>query len=188
MSLETAMTIQEFWEVPERPGVRLELINGTIVEYLPFTVREGLINRHVLSALYPFVRDRRLGFVCGNGPGFVLGENPASVRVPDTSFIARDRIPTTGIPDGFWPEAPDLAVEIVSPNDRAENVHAKVGEYLAAGTRAVWVFWPSTRTVTVHHASGRVQDLGPDRHLDGGDVLPGFTVQVGDLFAVDLGT
>lgn len=187
MSVENAMTIQEFWDVPEKPGVRMELINGTIVEYLPFTVREGLINGHVLSALYQFVRDRRLGFVCGNGPGFVLREDPGSVRVPDASFVARDSIPTTGIPDGFWPDAPDLAVEIVSPNDRAEKVHAKVGEYLAAGTWVVWVLWPSTQSVTVHHSGGRMEELGPDRDLVGGEVLPGFSVRVFDLFDVELG-
>jgi Uma2 family endonuclease len=81
--------------------------------------------------------------------------------------------------------APDLAVEVVSPNDRANDVQEKVGEYLAAGTRLVWVLWPRSRSVSVHAGRGVTHELGPDEELDGGEVLPGFRVRVANLFEVD---
>ncbi len=79
---------------------------------------------------------------------------------------------------------PDLAVEIVSPNDRADDINDKVHEYLEAGARLVWVFWPRRRAVMVHEPDQPIHELGPDDFLDGGDVLPGFRVRVADLFAV----
>jgi Uma2 family endonuclease len=89
------------------------------------------------------------------------------------------------MPEGFWPLAPDLAIEVVSPNDRADEVHSKVHEYLEAGTRLVWVLWPRRRSVTVHDADGLVRELDPEQYLDGDDTLPGFSVRVADLFAVE---
>jgi Uma2 family endonuclease len=187
MSVKQMMTIEDLREMPEKPGVRYELADGELIEVSTASVFHMLVTILTFDLLRDFAREQGLGSVYPDGIGYVLSSDPPRMRVPDVSFVSRDRIPTTGIPDGFWPEAPDLAVEIVSPNDRAESVHAKVGEYLAAGTRTVWVLWPSTRSATVHHAGGRVQELGPDRNLDGGDVLPGFSVRVGDLFDVKLG-
>ncbi len=85
----------------------------------------------------------------------------------------------------FCPVPPDLAVEIVSPNDRFSDVQAKVREYLAAGTRLVWVVWPEGRSVIVHGADG-VVELGPEDVLSGADVLPGFEVRVGQLFEQEI--
>ena len=107
------------------------------------------------------------------------------MRVPDASFVARERIPAGGVPVGFWPFAPDLAVEILSPNDRPDEVYAKIGEYPAAGTHAVWVMWPERRALTAHRPDGVTIELGPDDEVDGGKVLPGFRVRVGELFDID---
>ena len=106
------------------------------------------------------------------------------MRIPDTSFVARERVPASGIPESFWTFAPDLAVEIVSPTDRAEELRGKVREYLAAGARLVWVAWPRLQLVTVHEAGGGYRELGPDDDLDGGDLLPGFRVRVAELLQV----
>jgi Uma2 family endonuclease len=105
------------------------------------------------------------------------------VRIPDVSFIAQARLPDGSVPEGFIPGAPDLAVEIVSPGDRAEEVYGKVREYLDAGARLVWVVWPRHRAVTAYPPDGQSRELREDDELDGGAVLPGFRVRVGDLFA-----
>lgn len=73
---------------------------------------------------------------------------------------------------------------VVSPHDRAQDVHAKAQGYLEAGTRQVWVLWPRERSMTVYDADGGPRELGPEARLDGGDVLPGFSVRVGNLFEV----
>ncbi len=87
--------------------------------------------------------------------------------------------------EGCWEGPPTLAVEVVSPDDLASDVHAKVQHYLEAGTLQVWVLWPQQRSLTVFDPNGSARGIGPDAHLDGGDVLPGFSVLVGELFDVD---
>ncbi len=101
--------------------------------------------------------------------------------MPDVSFIAGDRLPAEGL-QGFVPFAPDLAVEIVSSVDRAEELYGKVREYLAAGTRLVWVFWPKYRAVSVYEPGGVTRELGPDDELDSTALLPSFRVGVTALF------
>jgi Uma2 family endonuclease len=101
-------------------------------------------------------------------PGYVLRRDPDTLRIPDASFVSWDRVPEGGVPDGYWPGAPDLAVEIVSPNGRADDVHDKVREYLEAGTKAVRVLWPKHRSVTAYaRPDATVQDLGPEDELNG---------------------
>ena len=185
MSVKQLMTIEDLWELPEKPGVRYELADGELIEVPGTSFIHGLIATLVLDLLRDFVRKQRLGLVVGDGVGYILSGEPPRLRIPDVSFVSRRRIPADGIPEGFWPGAPDLAVKIVSPNDRAENVHAKVGEYLDAGSRLVWVLWPRDRAVTAYQPGGRGQELGPESELAGEDVLPGFRVRVADLFDID---
>jgi Uncharacterized protein conserved in cyanobacteria len=108
---------------------------------------------------------------------------PDTVRAPDVSFVAKARIPATGVPKTYWPFAPDLAVEIVSPWDRFADVQTKVAEYLEAGTRLVWVWNPPTRTVFVYRSLRDVQVLGEEDELSGEDVVPGFRCPVKRVFA-----
>lgn len=114
--------------------------------------------------------------------GFRLRRHPDTVRAPDAAFIAQDRLPAGRRHRGYFEGAPDLTVEVVSPEDRPAEVRAKVREWLEAGARLVWVLWPETRTVSVYPAHGDARDLGEADSLDGGDVLPGFSCRVGDLF------
>lgn len=85
--------------------------------------------------------------------------------------------------EGFVPFAPDLAVEIVSPNDRAYEIYDKVRQYLEGGTRLVWVVWPRHRSLTVFTSDGTVGELREGDKLDGGDMIPGFGVQVAEIFS-----
>lgn len=178
------LTAEQLWEQPDEAGKRFELIHGELVEVPGAGAVHGLIVGVIYRLLATFADDRGLGYAFGDGVGYILAREPDLVRVPDASFVRRERVPVEGIPDGFWPLAPDLAVEVVSPHDRAEDLQTKVREYLDAGTRLVWVVWPSTEAVTVHQPSDVPREFHSEDTLDGGTVLPGLTVRVGALFEI----
>jgi Uma2 family endonuclease len=113
--------------------------------------------------------------------GYVLASEPDTVRAPDASFVSTERISGAARRGPYVVGAPDLAVEVVSPGD-TRQVAEKVGEYLAAGARAVWVIDPRRRTVTTHLPGGDPVRLGPGETLDGGDYLPGFRLPVSEVF------
>lgn len=185
MSVKQAVTAEQLWEMPETPGVRYELVDGEVVEVPGANPLHGLIVELVLRLIGVRVREVDLGLVFGDGTAWLLRRRPDVVRIPDVSFISWGRVPEGGVPEeGYWPLAPDLAVEVVSPNDRADDVHDKVREYLDAGTRMVLVLWPKHRSLSVHEPGLVARELGPEDELDGGDVLPGVRVRVGELFAI----
>ncbi len=184
MEVKQLVTAEELWALPERPGVRYELVEGELIEVPGAGLLHNLIVGLFYRLLDDFARGRDLGLVFTDGTAYVLRRNPDVVRIPDVSFVSWGRLPATGVPEGFGPFAPDLAVEVVSPNDRAEDVHDKAREYLAAGTRLVWVLWTKRQSVTAHTPDGVAREFGPDDELDGGEVLPGFRARVAELFAV----
>ena len=159
-----------------------ELIDGELVEMSPSGRRASRVGVAFARILGNHVVPRGLGEVFGADGGFVLFPGRELLRVPDASFVRADRL-VGQTDDGFLRLAPDLTVEVVSPTDRPGEVAAKVAEYLAAGVRLVWVAEPPTRTVTVHALGLAPRTLGEADELDGGDVLPGFRVNVADLFA-----
>jgi Uma2 family endonuclease len=114
--------------------------------------------------------------------GFWLATDPDTVREPDVAFVRAGRMPSTGIPDGFWPGPPDLAIEIRSPGDRQAMIRDKVRDYLARGVVLVWVVDPKGKTVTVHRAESPTVTLGMDDEIDASEVVPGFTYAVGRFF------
>ena len=181
MSVKLLLTAEDFLTMPEVPGKRFELVDGELVEMPGTGLLHNALLGHVFVLLRSYVRAHDLGMVGVDGLGIVLRRDPDIVRVPDVSFVARDRLPKGALSESFLPFAPDLAVEIVSPSDRAAEVHAKVREYLDAGSRVVWVMWSPTRSVSVHRAGLPTVELGPDDELDGGDVLPGFRVRVREI-------
>lgn len=183
MTVKQRLTAEQLWALPEVPGTRYELVAGALVEMPGAGGIHGLLVKVLLRLLDAFVLSRELGEVFADGVGYVIARDPDVVRIPDVSFIARARLPAGGVPEGFIPGAPDLAVEVVSPGDRAEEVHGKLREYLDAGARLVWVVWPRHRAVTVYTPDGRARELRAGEALDGGAVLPGFRAPVADLFA-----
>ena len=134
----------------------------------------NLIVDVICDALKAYARPQRRGVVFSDGAGFLLRRNPDTVRGPDAAYIVRERIPPGPQFPSVIPIIPDLAVEIVSANDRASELRNKAEEYLAAGVRLVWVFWPEMRTVTVYTLDSEPRTLTADDTLDGGDVLPGL--------------
>jgi Uma2 family endonuclease len=120
------------------------------------------------------------GWVTSNDTGVILERAPDTVRGPDVAFWSITRQPT--IPEGYFEIPPDLAVEVLSPDDRRKDVRAKIKEYLFYGVKLVWLVDPETRIVTVYRESPRGVELDEDDLLDCGEILPGFTCKVSDLF------
>ena len=177
---KTRLTSEEFARLPETVG-KQELVRGEVVEMPPAGEEHGDLQFGLGSRMRLHAERHNLGLVLGE-TGFTLRTDPDTVRAPDIAFIAAARLSPGGLRPGYVPGAPDLAVEVVSPNDTAAEVDEKVQEYLAAGARRVWVVKPRIRGVTVHYPDGSARTLRGDDVLPGEDVMPGFEVRVGDLF------
>ena len=179
--LEKLYTFEEFWDIaqlPENEDKRLELEDGVIVEMPSSSPTNTVTAMRIGHFLNAFVIPRDLGWVTGADGGFKLGTRQS--RQPDVGFISKVRVPE--LPKRFL-LAPDLAIEIVSPN---EDIYKKALEYLRAGTRIVWAVYSEDKTVHVMRLDedGGIKSLpfGIEATVDGGDVLPGFTLAVRDIF------
>ena len=179
-ALRSPVTAEELFELPDDGG-RSELVKGEIVRMNPTGGTHSAVAIRIGRLLDEYVEAHDLG-VCGAETGFILQRNPDIVRAPDVAFVATSRIPATGVPGTYWPFAPDLAVEVVSPSDRLADVHVKIAEYFAAGTRLVWLVEPAARVVRSYRSPHDIEVIGDDGDLSGGDVLPGFRSAVRRLF------
>ena len=174
----------------EVPGKRLELVRGQLLVHERAGVRHGDIGTRLAHRLLCHLERERdagvvsqlRGTVLGPDTGFVLARAPDTVRAPDVAFVLAGRLPDP-LPDGFGDLAPDLVVEVRSPNDRPRPLLAKVGEYLAAGTQLVWVIDPAHISVTIYRADGTVAAVGVNETVSGESLIPGFSVSVCDLFS-----
>jgi Uma2 family endonuclease len=174
------MTAEELFELPD-DGRKYELVRGELVEMTPPGGWHGQKTLQIGARLLVHVEPRDLGRVYAEA-GFILARDPDIVRAPDVAFVRADRVPSARDELGYVPVAPDLAIEIVSPNDRASDVLDKVLEYLEHGVRLVWVVDRKRRTVTVWTPDRVARLLGEGDALDGGDVIPGFRLPVADIF------
>lgn len=163
------------------PGKQLELVRGQLVVREPPGTRHGMIAATLAYFLSTFVRQHALGVVVAQDTGFKIASNPDTVRGPDVGFVARDRAHHIHA-RGYAALAPDLVAEILSPDDVAGEVIAKVGEWLAAGTRIVWLIDPRRQDIHVYEHDGSLTILHDGDTLHGGDVLPGFSCAVRDIF------
>lgn len=177
----TRMTAQELIGL-SGDGKRYELVEGELKEMAPAGGRHGGIAAALTVLLGHYVRMNRLGVVLAAETGFRIARDPDTVRAPDVSFVARERVPPGGPPEGYWELAPDLAVEVVSPNDTATGVQSKVQMWLESGTRLVWVVYPDTRSVVAYRSPKEITILTAEDTLSGGDVAPGFECPVGAIF------
>ena len=181
MSTTTLTTAEQFMRMP-RDGYRYELVSGELRTMSPPGLTHGVLMLRLGGLLEAYVREHKLGLAAGGDAAFILARDPDTVRGPDVAFIRQERLAANPPTDGFWPGAPDLAVEILSPGDRIREVNEKVEAWLEAGVRMVWVVDPDRRTVTVHRPAAGIETLTEDADLDGRDVLPGFRCRVADLF------
>jgi len=160
---------------------RCELIRGKLHEMIPPGAEHGRITMSLGQRIYRHVEQRGLGTVFAAETGFVLARDPDTVRAPDVAFVRAGRPAPPR--RGYYPEAPDLAVEVLSPDDRPGYVRDKVAEWLEAGAAAVWVVDPERRICAVHEKGRESRVLHASDTLDGGEVLPGFELEVRAIFA-----
>lgn len=177
------VTDEDFLRVP-RDGQKYERIDGEL-RVSPAGYRHEGVGAALLVRLWLFVNERKLGHVVGSSAGFRWpgrkADLPDNVLSPDVSFVAGGRFPDERWPIGFPQLAPDLAVEVLSPSDNSSDVLQKVGEYLDAGTRLVWVIDPEKRTAAAYRSLTGVRVIGESDALDGEDVLPGFSCPLKDV-------
>lgn len=173
------ITADELLAMPE-DDCRYELVKGELIT-LPI---EGELHGSVASRfnrrLGAFAEARDLGETFTR-TGFILATDPDTVRGPDVSFVSKSRL-SDDASDGYFTIAPDLAVEVVSPNDNYTEVAEKVAEYLAAGARLVVVVDPINRAITKHPARGGITRLGESDTLALDDIMPGFECAAADIF------
>jgi Uma2 family endonuclease len=179
------MTADELWRLPD-DGQRHELVAGELRTIAPSSGKHGWVGSNVSAPLAQYVRAHKLGLVFQAETGFLLAREPDTVRAPDVAFVRRERALAVGDREGYWPGAPDLAVEVVSPHDRYTEVDDKVAEWLAHGALMVLVVNPRRHTVAVHRPGQAVRVLTESDVLDGEDVVPGWTLPVRDVFALGL--
>jgi Uma2 family endonuclease len=131
-----------------------------------------------------FVEEHQLGRMFMAETGFLIARDPDTVRAPDIAFIRSDHLPDDEPRETYWPGAPDLAVEVVSPGDTVGEVGEKVRDWLDAGSMAVWVVDPRAQTITVYRSPTDIDILTVKDELEGGDVVPGFRCAVAEVFAI----
>ncbi len=155
------------------PDKRTELVRGVLVVREPAGGRHGRVAMNVALELGSYVRTHQLGVVYAAETGFTLARQPDTVRAPDVALVRRERLPTPE-PVGFPDLAPDLVVEVLSPDDRSGKLLAKIADWLSAGTRLVWVIDPERRLARVYRHDGTERIVAAEETLDGEDVVPGF--------------
>lgn len=179
-------TIDEFWDyvhLPENIGRRLELVNGEITEMVPTGGEHGEVGGTLFGLIWSYNRIHQLGRVTNAETGYVLTihyDDKPFVRAPDIGFVSLQRAPEP-LASGFVPMPPDLAVEVVSPGDLAQDIEAKVQNYLHYGVKLVWLLYPSVKSIIVRKR-GLIVELTQDDILNGENILPGFEVKVSEIF------
>jgi Uma2 family endonuclease len=166
-------------------GYIYEVVEGVLVRVAGSGSRPTTLAAILLSAILTFVHPRRLGRVTG-ADGVYKFPGAETGLIPDVGYYTADRVSLISDEDRPLPFAPDLAVEVASPSQDADDMAAKARIYLKAGTRLVWVIWPRSQQIDVwQHAvlTGPVATRRGGDLLDGAEVIPGFTYPVADLFA-----
>ena len=176
----THYTPDDLLELPD--AVNWELVDGELVERI-MSELSSYVGGTIYLRLRVYCDEHGLGWVYPADAGYqCFPDMPNKVRKPDVSFISRERRPDGPSERGFARIAPDLAVEVISPNERATEVEIKIQEYLDAGVPLVWRVNPEAKLVSVHRADGADSRLGVDDELSGEDVIPGFRMKVDELF------
>lgn len=177
------LTAEEYQRLPDpTDGTRLELVRGEVVKVPRPNWEHGEIAGNVYTEIKLFLRRNPVGRVSVEG-GVKIEQDPDTVRGPDVSFMGKDRMPLGERMNRFADQTPDLCVEVVSPSNTRRELNGKIKEYFFNGAKLVWVVDPDERSVAVFREPLEGRVLKEEATLDGGDVLPGFSCKVADLFA-----
>jgi len=163
-------------------GSRCELVRGELRKIAPAGYEHGGIIMNISTPLDQYVRANNLGRVYAAETGFVISSDPDTVRAPDVAFVTLDRIPAERPSRGYFPGAPDMAIEVVSPGDTFAEVEEKVLDWLSAGTRMVVTVNPRSRIVTVYRSLTGIVALTTQDTLQGADIVPGWSIPVAEIF------
>ncbi len=175
----TAMTGEELFSMGDIG--RTELVKGELVCMAPTGHLHGYIESKFSAILYAFVEEHKLGRVLVGEVGIYIQRDPDTVRGADAAFISNERMAQVQS-SSYLDVAPELIVEVMSPDDRWHDLTDKLTEYFDVGVQMVWVAEPRQRRVHVYRSLTEIEILTADDTLTGGDVLPGFSVPVAELF------
>jgi Uma2 family endonuclease len=177
------LSAEEYFKLPNpQDGSKQELVRGKVVTMSNPGWWHGEVQVNVAFAIKLFLKSNAIGRVAVES-GVITDRKPDTVRGPDVSYYNKERLPLDKELIGWHDQAPDLCVEVVSPSNTKKVMRAKIKEYFFAGVQVVWVVDPEDRSVTILKAPDEGRTLYDDAVLDGGDVLPGFSCKVSDLFA-----
>lgn len=178
--VDKPVTLESLYRLPD-DGSRYELTRGHLVAEPPPGAQHGRIITSVVFELTTYVRRHDCGVVLTADAGFVLARDPDTVRAPDIAYVRRERYLSLQDERGLFFGPPDLAVEVLSPNDRPGAVQRKIADYLDNGTPLVWILNPERRDARVYRP-GATERVEPDRSLQAPDLLPGFDMPLAPLF------
>jgi Uma2 family endonuclease len=174
-------TPEDLLAITDRPMP--ELVDGELLER-EMGYKSDSIAATLLALIWIFNREHNLGLVNGaQGSYQAFPDDPNKVRIPNVSFTRKERLPKDGPPEGHARFAPDLVIEVTSPNDSVKKLNKKIKDFLAAGVPLIWVADPDTESVMVYRLDGSAKRLQVGDVLDGEDILPGFRCEVASLFA-----
>lgn len=176
------VTVEELLEMPG-DGFRHELVGGELKKMTPAGNKHGYLALEIASELRSHVKANGLGRTYAAETGFKISSNPDTVLAPDVAFVRQERLDEIGEVGGYWPGAPDLVVEVVSPNDRHSEVVEKAIAWLEAGCRLVLVADPERRVVTLYRSLENIRILTASDSIDGADVVPGWRLSLADIFS-----
>jgi Uma2 family endonuclease len=181
VATKTQYTPEDLLAMPDSKNY--ELVHGQLVER-EMGIESCWVAGRLHSWLDRFCQDHGIGWALPADNGYQrFPHDPGLVRRPDVSFVRYGRFPGGVLPKGWAKIPPDLAVEVVSPNDTTYALDEKLEDYQKAGVPLVWVINPNSRTVRVHRSDGTISDLREDEELSGEDVIPGFRCLVREILA-----
>jgi Uma2 family endonuclease len=180
------MTAEEFCDFvhrPENANKWFELVRGEVIELPPPLKRHGVVAGNFARLIGNFLVQRRKGYLTSNDSGVILERHPDTVRGPDVA-VYEDAQSWDELHPKYGEVPPVLAVEVLSPDDKANKVNRKLGDYLKAGVGLVWLADPEERTVTVYRKGCEPRLFEATDEVTGEDVLPGLAVKVADCFLI----
>jgi Uma2 family endonuclease len=184
----TGVSLEEFKQLPA--DERFEVVNGELVEkQMTASFQHINVISNVYDTLRPFAKVNGLGQVYGDGLSYQLSlvaDTIRASRIPDVSFIRRERIPAQFDYDGGFPGAPDLAVEVISPSEQSVYILEKISDYLTAGTEQVWLLYPTQKVIQVYsrETPDTVKVYHADDTLEAPTLFPGLQIKVNELFVI----
>lgn len=177
MSTATLLTLEQFEQLPQRDGVRYELRDGELVKMANAKAGHERAKFRIERSLIAYILQHPIGEIYSEA-SFAL--SPSRVCAPDVSFL-RNELAANTDPDHIFQGAPDLAIEVVSDSESALDLRQKIQDYLDAGSKAVWAFYPKLRVIAVYDKSG-VREYRGDQGLEAPEILPGFQARVNQFF------